>query len=129
MVGGNAGLIGMSKEHLAIALALNVPVVVCITKVCIHLHVLFSSYPTDAFQIDMTPANVLQETIKQVSKILISPGCRKTPVFVESIETAVELASTYARNRLCPIFRLSNVDGRGLDYVRGSQYPCSVAQD
>jgi hypothetical protein len=33
MVGANAGLIGMSKEHLAIALALNVPVVVCITKV------------------------------------------------------------------------------------------------
>jgi GTPase len=32
-VGGNAGLIGMSKEHLAIALALSVPVVVCITKV------------------------------------------------------------------------------------------------
>ncbi|KAL1746557.1 P-loop containing nucleoside triphosphate hydrolase protein [Schizophyllum fasciatum] len=95
MVGGNAGLIGMSKEHLAIALALNVPVV-----------------------IDMTPANVLQETIKQVSKILVSPGCRKTPVFVDSVETAVELASTYARNRLCPIFRLSNVDGRGLDYVR-----------
>jgi GTPase len=33
VVGANAGLIGMSKEHLAIALALNVPVVVCITKV------------------------------------------------------------------------------------------------
>lgn len=33
MVGANAGLIGMSKEHLAISLALNVPVVVCITKV------------------------------------------------------------------------------------------------
>lgn len=32
MVGANAGLIGMSKEHLAIALALNVPVAVCITK-------------------------------------------------------------------------------------------------
>jgi len=31
MVGGNAGLIGMSKEHLSIALALSVPVVVCIT--------------------------------------------------------------------------------------------------
>ena len=26
-------MIGMSKEHLAIALALSVPVVVCITKV------------------------------------------------------------------------------------------------
>lgn len=33
MIGANAGLIGMAKEHLAIALALNVPVIVCITKV------------------------------------------------------------------------------------------------
>ena len=33
IVGANAGLIGMSKEHLAIALALSVPVVVCIKKV------------------------------------------------------------------------------------------------
>ncbi|KAG6874469.1 hypothetical protein C0995_010379 [Termitomyces sp. Mi166 len=32
IVGANAGLIGMSKEHLAIALALSVPIVVCITK-------------------------------------------------------------------------------------------------
>ena len=41
IVGGNAGLIGMSKEHLAIALALSVPVVVCITKVgqvCVQWH-------------------------------------------------------------------------------------------
>jgi GTPase len=33
MVAANAGLVGMSKEHLAIALALTVPVAVCITKV------------------------------------------------------------------------------------------------
>jgi len=37
MVGANAGLIGMSKEHLAIALALSVPVVVCITKVILEV--------------------------------------------------------------------------------------------
>lgn len=37
IVGANAGLIGMSKEHLAIALALSVPVVVCITKVSYRL--------------------------------------------------------------------------------------------
>jgi GTPase len=57
MVGANAGLIGMSKEHLGIALALAVPVVVCITKV------------------DMTPAHILDATIKQLTKILRSPGC------------------------------------------------------
>ena len=33
MVGANAGLIGMSKEHLAIALALGVPVCVVVSKV------------------------------------------------------------------------------------------------
>ncbi|KAJ6593909.1 GTP-binding protein 1 [Mycena capillaripes] len=100
MVGANAGLIGMSKEHLAIALALSVPVVVCITK------------------IDMTPPNVLAETIKQVTKILKSPGCRKTPVFVKSVETAVELSTAFGKDRLCPIFLVSNVTGEGLDYVR-----------
>ncbi|KAF7376153.1 GTP-binding protein 1 [Mycena sanguinolenta] len=100
MVGANAGLIGMSKEHLAIALALSVPVVVCITK------------------IDMTPPNVLAETIKQVTKILKSPGCRKTPVFVKSLETAVEISTAFGKDRLCPIFQVSNVTGEGLDFVR-----------
>ncbi|KAJ6499904.1 GTP-binding protein 1 [Mycena vitilis] len=100
MVGANAGLIGMSKEHLAIALALSVPVVVCITK------------------IDMTPSNVLAETIKQVTKILKSPGCRKTPVFVKSVETAVEISTAFGKDRLCPIFLVSNVTGEGLDFVR-----------
>jgi GTPase len=33
MVGGNAGLIGMSKEHLGIAVSLGVPVVVVVTKI------------------------------------------------------------------------------------------------
>ncbi|KAJ8519925.1 hypothetical protein ONZ45_g3159 [Pleurotus djamor] len=101
IVGANAGLIGMSKEHLAIALALGVPVVVCITK------------------IDMTPANVLAETRKQVVKILKSPGCRKTPVFVNSAEVAAEAAQCFGKERLCPIFELSNVTGEGLDYLRG----------
>ncbi|KIP10868.1 hypothetical protein PHLGIDRAFT_115011 [Phlebiopsis gigantea 11061_1 CR5-6] len=103
IVGANAGLIGMSKEHLAIALALSVPVVVCITK------------------IDMTPPNKLAETVKQVTKILKSPGCRqvaKTPVFVKSLEMAVEVSEVFAKERLCPIFQLSNVTGEGLDYLR-----------
>ncbi|PPQ98634.1 hypothetical protein CVT24_003967 [Panaeolus cyanescens] len=99
-IGGNAGLIGMSKEHLAIALALNVPVVVCITK------------------IDMTPPNILAETIKQVSKILQSPGCRKTPVFVKSMETSVALATSFGNEKIAPIFQISNVTGEGLDFLR-----------
>ncbi|OSD06907.1 P-loop containing nucleoside triphosphate hydrolase protein [Trametes coccinea BRFM310] len=100
IVGGNAGLIGMSKEHLAIALALSVPVVVCITK------------------IDMTPPNILEKTVEQVSKILRSPGCRKTPVFVKSMETAVAVSQAFGKERLAPVFQLSNVTGQGLDFLR-----------
>ncbi|KAF8135691.1 P-loop containing nucleoside triphosphate hydrolase protein [Boletus edulis] len=100
MIGANAGFIGMAKEHLAIALALNVPVIVCITK------------------IDMTPPNILAETTNQVVKILRSPGCRKAPVFVDSTEVAVELTGHFANRKLCPIFRISNVTGDGLDYLR-----------
>ncbi|KZT43641.1 P-loop containing nucleoside triphosphate hydrolase protein [Sistotremastrum suecicum HHB10207 ss-3] len=100
MVGANAGLIGMSKEHLAIALALSVPIVVCITK------------------IDMTPPNILAETVQQVTKILKSPGCRKQPVFVKSMEQAVELPEVFAQEKLCPVFQVSNVTGEGLDYIR-----------
>lgn len=44
-VGSNAGIVGMTKEHLGLALALNVPVFVVVTK------------------IDMCPANILQGTV------------------------------------------------------------------
>jgi GTPase len=74
MVAANNGLIGMSKEHLGIAVSLGVPVMVCITK------------------IDMTPANVLEETENQLLKILKGGGCRKTPMFIDSMD-AVVLAS------------------------------------
>ncbi|KZS98433.1 P-loop containing nucleoside triphosphate hydrolase protein [Sistotremastrum niveocremeum HHB9708] len=100
MVGANAGVVGMSKEHLAIALALSVPIVVCITK------------------IDMTPPNILAETVEQVTKILKSLGCRKQPVFVKSMEQAVELPEVFAQEKLCPVFQVSNVTGEGLDYIR-----------
>jgi GTPase len=77
IVGANAGLIGMSKEHLAIALALSVPVVVCITKVSlIGCITTFCETHMRISKIDMTPPNVLAETVKQVVKILKSPGCR-----------------------------------------------------
>jgi hypothetical protein len=47
----------------------------------------------------MTPPNVLAETVKQVVKILKSPGCRKTPVFVKSMETAVEVAMSFGKEK------------------------------
>ncbi|KAM0752372.1 translation protein [Meredithblackwellia eburnea MCA 4105] len=100
IVGGNAGLIGMSKEHLSVALALSVPVVCVVTKV------------------DMTPPNILEQTVKQLAKVLRSPGCRKQPVFVKDMGMACELASSFVTSKACPIFLCSNVTGEGLDLLR-----------
>lgn len=100
MVGANAGLIGMSKEHLGVALALAVPVLVCITKV------------------DMTPPHILEATLKQLTKILRSPGCRKTPIFVSSPDQAIDAALRLGHERICPVFQISNVTGQNLDLLR-----------
>ncbi|KAK9356364.1 P-loop containing nucleoside triphosphate hydrolase protein [Lipomyces doorenjongii] len=100
IVGANAGMIGMAKEHLGVALALNVPVFICVTKV------------------DMCPPNILQSTINQISKILRSPGCRKMPVFINSNRDVAEAATNFVSQRICPVFQISSVTGQGLDYVR-----------
>lgn len=74
MVGANAGMVGMSKEHLGLALSLGIPVLVVITK------------------IDQCPAHVLEKNIKQLNSILKSKSCRKIPLFVENNHDVVMTA-------------------------------------
>uniref|UniRef100_G3UDZ3 GTP-binding protein 1 n=1 Tax=Loxodonta africana TaxID=9785 RepID=G3UDZ3_LOXAF len=99
-VGSNAGIVGMTKEHLGLALALNVPVFVVVTK------------------IDMCPANILQETLKLLQRLLKSPGCRKIPVLVQSKDDVIVMASNFSSERMCPIFQLSNVTGENLELLK-----------
>lgn len=100
MVAANNGLIGMSKEHLGIALALNVPVMVVVTK------------------IDICPPQILEQTITQITRILKSPGARKIPIFIKNHQQTVETATQFVSQRICPIFQVSNVTGECLDLVR-----------
>ncbi|TPX55681.1 hypothetical protein PhCBS80983_g05110 [Powellomyces hirtus] len=100
MIGSNAGIIGMTKEHLGLALALNVPVFIVITK------------------IDMCPKNVLESTISQLTKILKSSGCRKIPIFLNSVVDVLTTAGNFVSERVCPIFQVSNVTGEGLDLLK-----------
>lgn len=100
MVAANNGLIGMSREHLGIALALNVPVLVVITK------------------IDICPPKILQQTIQQLTKIMKSAGARKIPIFIKSKEEVIHTATHFVSDRICPIFQVSNVTGEGLEFVK-----------
>ena len=71
----------MTKEHLGLALALQVPVFVVVTK------------------IDMCPANVLEDTLRLLQRILKSPGCRKMPVLVQNKDDVVCSATNFSSER------------------------------
>ncbi|CAH0406685.1 unnamed protein product [Chilo suppressalis] len=99
MIGANAGIVGMTKEHLGLALALSVPVFVVVTK------------------IDMCPPNVLQDNLKLLVRILKSSGCRKVPVMVKNKDDVIVSATNFVSQRLCPIFQVSNVTGENLQLL------------
>lgn len=77
-------MIGMTKEHLGIALSLNIPVLVVVTK------------------IDRCPPNVREKTIKELSTILKSKSCRKIPLFVENHHDVVLTAVSGDRASMAP---------------------------
>ena len=66
LVGANAGLVGMVKEHLGIALALKIPAFFVITK------------------IDMAPEHILKQTVLELTTVLKKPGVRKRPFIVRN---------------------------------------------
>ncbi|KAK9908835.1 hypothetical protein WJX75_003542 [Coccomyxa subellipsoidea] len=68
IVGANAGIVGMCKEHLGVALALKVPVFFVVTKV------------------DICPGHVLQHSLATLSSILRKPGVKKKPFMVRTRE-------------------------------------------
>ncbi|WFD25723.1 hypothetical protein MNAN1_000689 [Malassezia nana] len=99
VVGANAGLVGMSKEHLGLTLALGIPVVVVVSKV------------------DMCPPGILEATLAQIRKVMQSPGCRKTPIMMSTKEDVLDAALRLPIERICPIFQVSSVSGLHLDLL------------
>lgn len=73
--------VGTTKEHLGFALALGVPIFVVITK------------------LDMCRASQVERTVKQMEKILKSPGCNKVPLRVECDDDAVIAATNFHTER------------------------------
>ncbi|MBD3192667.1 MAG: elongation factor 1-alpha [Candidatus Heimdallarchaeota archaeon] len=100
VVGANMGIVGMTKEHLGIALALKVPVFIVITK------------------IDICPEHVLQQTIDQLTQILKLPGANKIPIIIRNQDDVIVSVKNLTSGRIAPIFLTSNVTGENLDLLR-----------
>jgi len=100
LVGANMGVTRMTKEHLGLALALKIPIVVVVTK------------------IDMAPENVRKETVEEIHRILKMKGIRKMPMHVRSDEDILTVIKTIQSDRIVPIFEISSVTGENLNLLR-----------
>ncbi|XP_031550108.1 GTP-binding protein 2-like [Actinia tenebrosa] len=100
VIAGNSGIVGTTREHLGLAMALHVPTFVVISKMDI-----------------CTPAMV-QRTVSIVERILKSPGCNKVPLRVQGEDDAVVAAQNFASHQITPIFTVSCVTGENLDLLK-----------
>ncbi|KAH8617371.1 Elongation factor Tu GTP binding domain [Trypanosoma vivax] len=96
VISANNGIQRMTKEHIALCLALKIPFFVVVTR------------------IDSTPENVQQETLASIHKLLKVPTVRKLPYPVQRVDDVVLSAKNLRNDRITPIFQVSNVSGVGL---------------
>ena len=100
VVGANHGITRMTKEHVGMAIALNVPLFVVVTKV------------------DLCPEPVLKETMKQLTRLLKLPGARKQPYSVRSVDELMHAARGFGKSAITPVFTISCVDGTNVPLLR-----------
>lgn len=105
VLGANMGVQRMTKEHLGMAIALKIPLVIVVTK------------------IDLAPETILKETIENMCKILKSKAAgRKRPYMVNSLDDVAVAARSVSAGidvtGFVPIFQVSNVTGAGLDLYK-----------
>jgi GTPase len=100
VVNANAGVQRMTKEHLGIALALEIPFFIVVTKV------------------DITPPDVHKQHMKMMEMILKSPKVQKLPLRIEGQKDVLASLPGIFTGAACPIFQVSSVTGEGLDLLR-----------
>jgi GTPase len=101
LVGGNMGLTKMTKEHIFLCLSLGIPFAVVVTKI----------------DICKGREAVLEETVKDVKKILTAPGIRKIPYDVKTQDDVDICAKNMNTGVTVPILYVSNVTREGIPWV------------
>lgn len=100
VIAGNAGIVGTTKEHLGLAMALKVPTFVIINKK------------------DICLPSVIERTLRLLDRLLKSPGCNKVPVVVRTEDDVIVAATNFISNQVTPVFTASCVTGENLNLVK-----------
>lgn len=90
------GIVGMTREHLALTIALEVPCFVVVTK------------------IDVAPPEII---LKELQNTITAAGSRKLTFVVRNEDDLITACSNQSNEQLVPIFCVSNVTGDGLELL------------
>ncbi|VEN60060.1 unnamed protein product, partial [Callosobruchus maculatus] len=96
VISSTAGAVGMAHEHLTIAVALNVPFFIVITKIDLV-------EPTSTLQ-------SLESFLKQV-------GSCRVPLVIKNLDDVITAGANQLTENVVPIFCVSSVSGEGLDLL------------
>eukprot|EP00940_MAST-03C_sp_MAST-3C-sp2_P001016 g1016.t1 len=101
-IAADAGLGRMTKEHLGIALALKLPVIVVVTKT------------------DVVPQSTVDKTCRILGHIFASSGRGRSTLVVETIDDILQVLRKGEElgTAVIPIFAVSNVTGDRLELLR-----------
>ncbi|XP_060781426.1 GTP-binding protein 2 isoform X2 [Neoarius graeffei] len=101
VVSANTGIVGTTREHLGLAMALKVPIFIVVSKV------------------DLCTKATVERTVRQLERVLKQPGCNKIPLVVNCEDDAVTSAQQFAQSpSITPIFTLSSVSGENLELLK-----------
>ncbi|XP_063061374.1 GTP-binding protein 2-like [Engraulis encrasicolus] len=103
VVGANTGIVGTTREHLGLAMALKVPIFVVVSKV----------------DVCVCGRGALERTLRQLTRLLKQPGCSRLPLLVANGDDAVSAAQHFTHSSsVTPIFTVSSVSGENLDLLK-----------
>ena len=94
----------MTREHISLCVALNIPFAIIVTKV-------------DLVE-DQKIGNVYEETLSDIDKTIKSPGIRRQSLKIENDDDILIAAKQVHTHSLVPIFSISNVSGDGIDNLK-----------
>lgn len=100
VIAANKGLVGTTKEHLGLAVALKIPFLIVINK------------------IDTCSKETTEKSVSQLEKILRSSACKKIPIVVNDDCDVKTAAGNFSANQSTPIFKVSSVTGTNLTLLR-----------
>jgi GTPase len=92
-------IVGTTCEHLGFCIALQLPILVVVTKV------------------DLCTADQVESVLKQLEDVLTGSPCKKIPQRVTTEDHVYTTAQRFVQNCICPIFVVSNVTGYNLELI------------